>query len=122
MTEFKRILCPVDFSDASQHALDHAVAIAGWYESQITALHVIAPAFKFEPPLLIAERGNLMPLNVDKDQVRTRLDEWLAAAKVRRVPSESRVCEGRAADSVLAVAQSIPADLIVMGTHGRSGF
>jgi nucleotide-binding universal stress UspA family protein len=122
MTEFKRILCPVDFSDASRHALDHAVAIAGWYESQITALHVIAPAFKFEPPLLFAERGSLTSLSVDKDEIRTRLDEWLAAARTRRVPSESRLCEGRAAESVLAVAQSIPADLIVMGTHGRSGF
>jgi hypothetical protein len=30
MTEFTRILCPVDFSDASRHALDQAIAIAGW--------------------------------------------------------------------------------------------
>jgi nucleotide-binding universal stress UspA family protein len=122
MTEFKRILCPVDFSDASRHALDHAVAIAGWYESHITALHVVPPAFKFEPPLLFAEQGELKAPGVDRDQMLAQLDGWLAAASAARVPWESRVCEGQAAESVLAVAQSMPADLIVMGTHGRSGF
>jgi nucleotide-binding universal stress UspA family protein len=122
MIEFKRILCPIDFSDASRHALDHAMAIAGWYESHLTALHVIAPGFTFEPPILFAERGNLKALAVDKDQVRVRLDEWLAPATAARVPWDARVCEGRPAESVLAVAQSLPADLIVMGSHGRGGF
>ncbi len=40
MSEIKRILCPVDFSDDSRHALDHAVAIARWYDSTIRLLHV----------------------------------------------------------------------------------
>jgi len=122
MTEFRHILCPIDFSDASRHALDQAIAIAGWYESQVTGLHVIPPAFAFEPPMLFAERGNLKELAVDIDQVRARLDNWLAAATAARVESEGRICEGRPAESVLAFARSLPADLIVIGTHGRSGF
>lgn len=40
MIEIRRILCPIDFSDASRHALEHSVVIAGWYGSRITALHV----------------------------------------------------------------------------------
>jgi nucleotide-binding universal stress UspA family protein len=49
MIELKRILCPIDFSDFSQRAVDHAIAIARWYEATITLLHVrplvpIAPA------------------------------------------------------------------------------
>ena len=124
MSEFRHILCPIDFSDASRHALDQAIAIAGWYESHVTGLHVIAPAFAFEPPMLLAERGNLEELGVDVDidQVRARLDDWLAAATAARVQSEGRICEGRPAESVLAFARSLPADLIVMGTNGRSGF
>ena len=45
MIEIKRILCPIDFSDYSRHALDHAVAMARWYDSTITLLHVrpVAP-------------------------------------------------------------------------------
>lgn len=40
MIQIRRILCPIDFSDFSRHALDHAVAIARWYESTVTLLHV----------------------------------------------------------------------------------
>ena len=40
MTQLNRIVCPIDFSDCSRHALDHAVAIARCYESELTALHV----------------------------------------------------------------------------------
>jgi nucleotide-binding universal stress UspA family protein len=121
MTEFKRLLCPVDFSEASRHALDHAVAIADWYASQITALHVIRPSFTFEPPLLFAERGNLRTLP-DRDQTLTRLNECLTSAVTAHVPSEARINEGEPAECVLAFAQSLPADLIVLGSHGRSGF
>src|SRR5512138_3977927 len=40
MIEIRRILCPVDFSDPSLRALQHASALAGWYESALTALYV----------------------------------------------------------------------------------
>ena len=44
MIEIRRILCPIDFSDYSRHALDHAIAIARWYQSTVTALYVCSPA------------------------------------------------------------------------------
>ena len=40
MIQIKRILCPVDFSDFSRHALDEAIAIAHLYDACVTALHV----------------------------------------------------------------------------------
>ena len=45
MVEFTRILCPIDFSDSSLRALDHAAALANWYKAQLTVLHV-APTFE----------------------------------------------------------------------------
>ena len=44
MIEIQRILCPIDFSDHSRRALDHAMAIARWYKSTVTVLHVFSPA------------------------------------------------------------------------------
>ena len=44
MIEIRRILCPIDFSDDSRRALDHAMTIARWYESTVTALHVFSSA------------------------------------------------------------------------------
>ena len=40
----RHVLCPIDFSDFSRHALDHAVAIAHLYEARVTVLHVASPA------------------------------------------------------------------------------
>lgn len=122
MTEFKHILCPVDFSDASRHALHHAIAIAGWFESHVTALHVRRSDFVFEPPILFAERGGLQALRVDRDELIARLNDWMQAATAARVPWNAKVEEGLPAQCVLDVARLLPADLIVMGTHGRSGF
>jgi nucleotide-binding universal stress UspA family protein len=36
MIQIRRILCPTDFSEASRRALEHAVAVASWYEAEIT--------------------------------------------------------------------------------------
>ena len=41
MIQIRRILCPVDLSECSRHALSHALAIARWYESSVTLLHVM---------------------------------------------------------------------------------
>jgi nucleotide-binding universal stress UspA family protein len=122
MTEFKHILCPVDFSDASKHALQHAIAIAGWFESHVTGLHVTRPEFVFEPPILFAERGGLKALRADREQLLERLSEWMQPATAARIPWSERVEEGLPAQCILDCARSLPADLIVMGTHGRSGF
>jgi len=40
MIAISRVLCPTDFSDLSRTALDHAVALARWYEAEITLLYV----------------------------------------------------------------------------------
>jgi nucleotide-binding universal stress UspA family protein len=51
MIAFRHILCPVDFSEFSRHAVDHAVAIAHWYGGTVTALHVMHP-IPYTDPLM----------------------------------------------------------------------
>ena len=62
MIDIHRILCPIDFSDDSRHALAHAIAVARWYDAPITLLHVSHPEAFSNPPLLFAElpRGPAM--------------------------------------------------------------
>ncbi len=43
MRDINRILCPVDLSDTSRHAISHAVLLARWYKATMTALHVCNP-------------------------------------------------------------------------------
>lgn len=124
MLNIGRILCPIDFSDASRRALDHAVLIAGWYGSQVTALHVYHPAYLVEPPIFFAEfPGGVLPTAVDRGELEERLRSWLAPAQAAGVSAETRLeTSNHPAERILECAASLPADLLVLGTHGRGGF
>ena len=120
MIEFKHVLCPVDFSESSNRSLDHAVALARWYESRLTVLHV-APTF--EPMPVQGELGYPMqivnPFTPEEvvAEMRRRLD-------VAGVPPDAVVTAraGHVSTTIVDEAMASSADLIVMGTHGRRGF
>jgi nucleotide-binding universal stress UspA family protein len=121
MTDIKRILCPVDFSEFSRHAVDHAVALARSYGATVTALHVI-PSL----PMLIPTGGDGLypPIAFtpdDLEQFRTELRSFVADGSAA-VRMDTVVEQGAPAQEILRHAAALPADVIVMGTHGRSGF
>jgi nucleotide-binding universal stress UspA family protein len=122
--EIREILCPTDFSEASRHALEHAVVIAKWYGSRISALHVIhVPRFP-QPPTLAAGIVNATtPSAASNYQARDEeLRAWLEPAHRAGLQTKALVDEGNTARKILECARSSQADLIVMGTHGLSGF
>ncbi len=123
MVDFPRVLCPIDFSDASTHALEHAIALARWYGSHISAIHVEQPPHVvFEPPILFAERGGLKELSTDVEQLQNRLNNLMGAVSDAHVPWDARILEGAPADQIVEYARTHRASLIVLGTHGRAGF
>ena len=117
-----RILCPIDFSDFSRRALDHAVAIAKWYESTVTLLHVyaIAPIVAYAPGSSMPPHAPLSPH--DREAWLGLIRTFARVEAGTSVPLEFQLLEGNATAEILARASELPADLIVMGTHGRSGF
>jgi nucleotide-binding universal stress UspA family protein len=123
MIEIRRLLCPIDFSEASRHALEHAVVLAKWYESEITALHVIhAPLFA-QPPILVAGFADAMAASMPNHKAREEeLRAWLEPAHQVGIKTAAIVEDGNAAARILVHASSSQVDLIVMGTHGLSGF
>lgn len=123
MVEIRHILCPTDFSDISHHALDHAIVIARWYESQITALHVGSPmvvlgTFAPVPPAA----SEILPGESNQQRLEEQLRAWLAPATAAGLKTDVIVDEGNPARCILDHARTLPADLIVIGTHGQSGF
>jgi len=121
MVEIDRIVSPVDFSENSERAFDHAVALARWFEAAITVLHV--PAL---PAPAIPPGGELpYPLRLStelRDDLLKRLEEFVADARESGVMVDVALHEGTPAAEVLHQADERSADLIVMGTHGRGGF
>lgn len=124
MIEIKRILCPIDFSEHSQHALDCAVAMAAWYGAEVTALHVFAnwPIANMIPSLgpTVVEAISLR--ESDRNDLMRELGH--AAAHERRdVKIDTLLREATDIHcEILRQAHELEADLIVMGSHGRSGF
>jgi nucleotide-binding universal stress UspA family protein len=125
VVQINRILCPVDFSDFSRHALDHAIAIAHWYGSAITALHVVTPA-RTVPLQPYVGPAALQPLSVgdvNRARLRAEMHHFVAQEAPAALAIEIRVEDGlHVYREILVQAQRLSADLIVMGTHGRSGF
>jgi nucleotide-binding universal stress UspA family protein len=119
MVEFRKILCPVDTSSFSQRALRYAVALGAWYDGEVAVLSVRPTGL---PPALWLTREASVPLeDTSEGDAESRL-----AAFVHLVvgPNQTRVrvADGAVVPEILRVAAELPADLIVMGTHGLTGF
>ena len=115
MGTFHRILCPIDFSDASRRALLHALEIARRHGSGITALHVqsaFALAAEVEAGLYV----NVLPSAQDA------LVDFVAKTVNDTHDDISMVSTtGDVVETIIGEAEREESDLIVMGTHGRSG-
>lgn len=121
MIELTRILCPVDLSVPSRRALDHAVAIARWYGASITVLRVIPPIVP-----VVSYAGELhytapVIAGPDLERLRAATAEF-AAREAGGPPMETIVVEGDIPGEIVEQARSLPAGLVVMGTHGHRGF
>jgi nucleotide-binding universal stress UspA family protein len=114
MLSIKTILHPTDFSAHSERAFRMACMLARGYGARLVVLHVAAP------PVILYCKGALPVVpEEDHDQLRERLQQLIATEPT--VQAEQRLAEGDAANVILRIAQEIKCDMIVMGTHGRTG-
>ncbi len=115
-----RLLCPTDFSEVSDHALQQAAALARWYEARLTVLHV---RHTVTPHPDMPAGGPMAPwLETETEALRKKTTEACRAIIDAGTPVDVAVLHGEPVPLILAMADSLPADLIVMGTHGTSGF
>ncbi len=122
MSQIKRMLVPTDFSPASDMAFAYALDMAARQHCAVHLLHVIDDAtvataypdgFYVESP---ETRAKLL------DEATVRLDTMAARCAALGVTATSEVVVGRPTRVIVDVATSRGIDLVVMGTHGRSGF
>ncbi len=121
MIEVRKILCPTDFSEFSDWALELALPMARWFKSEISVMHVV-PRVLMHPEYFPYMQEPVLPSPDVRNQAQEELDRY--AERVRETGIETQVCleEGDSVEELLVKAEQWPADLIVMGTHGRRGF
>jgi universal stress protein A len=114
-----RILVPVDFSPCSRAALDYAAELADRSDARVEVLHVHEPASYVAPPLAVLQTSLPRRADETRGDVLRELQGFVGHAHDH---VGVRVENGLPGDVIAAVAKQGSFDLIVMGTHGRSGF
>lgn len=121
MSPFRKILVPVDFSAHSEEAMRIACAMAETFGASLTLVNV------FSPPIYPTPEGAYVALPATYAEIVAETNKHLEelAAKVKRehegLAIDSRTLEGVAFREIVGFARKHAFDLIVMGTHGRTG-
>jgi nucleotide-binding universal stress UspA family protein len=115
MLPIRTILHATDFSERSDHAFRVARALARDHGARLVLAHVL--------PLPLGGYSDLAPLLPQPPEVEHQARQKLAALRPPGPSAgfEDRLRQGDAADEILRLAEETEADLIVLGTHGRTG-
>ena len=121
MTRLRRILHPTDFSSASAGAYRQAVELAKANRAELLLVHVLTP-------LVLPTDGYVSPKVYDEMNAaaqaggRKHLDALVKKATRSGVRARGLLLEGLPHERIAQAARSKKADVVVVGTHGRTGF
>lgn len=118
--DIRRILVPFDFSEHSEKAFTWALAMAERWRARLLLLHVVPqPAY---PPMLMGTYFNVAEFEASlKEDVETRAKEFLGKTGTRTVQVDAKVLIGEPFGDICWIAEEEKVDLIVIGSHGRTG-
>ena len=136
--EVQQILVPVDYSDDAAHALQWAASLAEQYRARLMVLHVIGKAveevvpqgagYATQAPACYggmapgSQPFGWQPIIIDLEaQAHAQVQEFAARHLPRHLVVQAQVAVGKPAEAIVRVAHEVGVDLIVMGTHGRTG-
>lgn len=116
----KRILVPVDFSPGAEGALAWARALGSAFDADVLVLHVLDLSIAALAGLpsslaMVPAAGELL------ERIRAETEQEMSRLAARLPGVRTLIREGTPRTTILDAAQELRADLIVMGTHGRTG-
>lgn len=120
MSEFRTIVYPTDFSELSLHALSYALYLARLSGANFHCIHVVDDSYQY---WMTVDAGAI-PVGPSLEELLASAEKHLDSFIAENVPPEvtltRRVLRGRAFLEIIRYARGVSADLIVIGTHGRS--
>jgi nucleotide-binding universal stress UspA family protein len=119
MPTIRRILGPVDFSETSEHAADYATALARQLGASLHFVHAWQmPIYAFPDGAVILGPDVVAKITTD---LQRSLDAVVERHRDRELDVKAHLVEGIADREISRLAHELGADLVVMGTHGRTG-
>ncbi len=120
----QRILVPVDYSDRCRHALGYALNLAEKLEAAVDVVHIWdRPAYV--PETMVVGKPGTDPKSLAdliRENAESEMDEFLAKTHAPAgVAIAHHLESGEPATAILQTAKNSGADLVVIGTHGRTG-
>lgn len=128
MLPFKKILCTTDFSEPSYEALKAANELALHFSSTLYLVHVVAPIPVFPVPTTTLSAGVASGLNIQlyQQELKANAEKKLEEVREQKVSRDlqiyASVTQGIAADEIVRIAEKEKVDLIVIATHGETGW
>jgi len=121
---FRRILVPIDGSRSASAALDLAIRTARTHQGSITVLYALDVS-RYVMGFAATPDGGFIDIELLRESLRSTgravLDQALGRIRAEGVPCDDRIDESSPWEAIDAVASELPADIVIMGTHGRHG-
>ena len=122
MSRIRRIMHPTDFSKASSAAFKRAVDMAKGNRAELLLVHVLTAPVPMVADGYVSPQAYEDMANATRAYGQKHLDALARKAKQAGVRVKSLLLEGIPHESIARAARSKKADLLVIGTHGRTGF
>ena len=123
MIHFKKILCSTDFSEPSYAGLEAACDLARNYSGQLILVHVVEPIPTAAVPIGDHSGFNVaVHQRVLKENAEGSIRDLVEKRLPRGVPVKTVIAEGDPANQIVRVADAEKVDIIVIATHGRTGW
>jgi universal stress protein A len=118
--QLKKVLVPVDFSPLSQKAFRYALRLSQQFKTELTLLHVLEPLV---PPSFEGFSIGLPDSSEEPSEAKKSLKALVDSARGTGVSKvRSTCCRGLASHEIVEAAKEFDVDLIVIGTHGYTGW
>ena len=118
MLPVKKILCPTDFSDPADMGLKAAIELAEQFSAELVLVHVINPL-----PVTSVSAAHL-PKVIEslRESAQKGIDDLFEAFIPKNIKARHEIVEGSTADAIAQIAEKENVDLLVIATHGQSGW
>lgn len=119
---YQHILVPVDGSTTSEHALQEAIRLAQQQNAQLQLIHIVEDIFLPDTETYLDYAALQEAMKRNGENILEHAKNSALSANIKAQTKLLETAGERIATTIIAEAQRWPADLIVIGTHGRSGF